>query len=191
VPGDPTLEFHVRRTQGGTTSAYVAEKLKLGDGVRVEGPFGASYLRETHRGPIIAVAGGSGMAPLKSIVERAIEKAMPQHIYFYFGVRSERDLYLHDHFAALAAKHPHLHFTPVLSESSGGDRRLGLVHEAVAADFDELDGCKAYLAGPPVMVEAATKLFEQLGMRRIDVHADAFYTAAEMASAGKKTGAEL
>jgi NAD(P)H-flavin reductase/ferredoxin len=191
VPGDPVLEFHVRRTQGGATSAHVAEKLKLGDSVRVEGPFGASYLREAHRGPIIAVAGGSGMAPLKSIVERAIQKAMPQHIYFYFGVRSERDLYLHDHFAALAAKHPHLHFTPVLSEGQSNGLRTGMVHEAVAQDFDEFDGCKAYLAGPPVMVEAATKLFEQRGMRRIDVHADAFYTAAEMASAGKKTGAEL
>ena len=191
VPGDPVLEFHVRRSQGGTTSSYVAEKLKPGDSVRVEGPFGASYLRETHRGPIIAVAGGSGMAPLKSIVERAIQKEMPQHIYFYFGVRSERDLYLHDHFATLAEKHPRLHFMPVLSEGDGGGLRTGLVHEAVAADFDELDGCKAYLAGPPVMVEAATKLFEQRGMRRIDVHADAFYTAAEMASAGKKTGAEL
>jgi len=196
VPGDPILEFHVRRTQGGATSAFVAEKLKIGDPVRVEGPFGASYLRETHRGPIIAVAGGSGMAPLKSIVERAIQKEMPQHIYFYFGVRSERDLYLHDHFARLAKKHPHLHFTPVLSEAAanspgGGGLRTGLVHEAVAADFDEFDGCKAYLAGPPVMVEAATKLFEQRGMRRLDVHADAFYTAAEMASAGKKTGAEL
>ena len=63
--------------------------------------------------------------------------------------------------------------------------------EAVAADFDEFDGCKAYLAGPPVMVEAATRLLEQRGMRRIDIHADAFYTAAEMANAGKKTGAEL
>ena len=191
VPGDPILEFHVRRTQGGATSAFVAEQLKVGDPVRVEGPFGASYLRETHRGPIIAVAGGSGMAPLKSIVERAIQKEMPQHIYFYFGVRSERDLYLHDHFARLAEKHPHLHFTPVLSEAKGNGLRTGLVHEAVAADFDELDGCKAYLAGPPVMVEAATRLLEQRGMRRLDVHADAFYTAAEMASAGKKTGAEL
>jgi len=191
VPGDPVLEFHVRRTQGGATSAHVAEKLKIGDAVRVEGPFGASYLREAHRGPIIAVAGGSGMAPLKSIVERAIQKEMPQHIYFYFGVRTEHDLYLHDHFAALAEKHPHLHFTAVLSDGDGKGRRTGLVHEAVAADFDEFDGCKAYLAGPPVMVEAATKLLEQRGMRRIDVHADAFYTAAEMASAGKKTGAEL
>jgi ferredoxin-NAD(P)+ reductase (naphthalene dioxygenase ferredoxin-specific) len=191
VPGDPMLEFHVRRTAGGATSAYVADMLRPGDSVRVEGPFGASYLRESHRGPIIAVAGGSGMAPLKSIVERALAKGLPQHIYFYFGVRTERDLYLHDHFAGLAKRHDNLHFIPVLSEGDGMTRRCGLVHEAVAEDFDEFDGCKAYLAGPPVMVEAATRLFERRGMRRLDIHADAFYTAAEMASAGKKTGAQL
>ncbi|MFI5029896.1 MAG: 2Fe-2S iron-sulfur cluster-binding protein [Reyranellales bacterium] len=191
VPGDPVLEFHVRRSVDGTVSAYVAETLKIGDSVRVEGPFGASYLRESHRGPIIAVAGGSGLAPIKSIVERALAQKLPQHIHLYFGVRTERDLYLHDHFAALAKKHDTLHFTPVLSEAANGAYRTGLVHEAVGRDFDELDGCKAYLAGPPVMVEAATKLFEQRGMRRIDIHADAFYTAAEMAQAGKKTGAEL
>jgi CDP-4-dehydro-6-deoxyglucose reductase/ferredoxin-NAD(P)+ reductase (naphthalene dioxygenase ferredoxin-specific) len=190
VPGDPVLEFHIRRTAGGATSAHVAETLKVGDSVRVEGPFGASYLRESHRGPIIAVAGGSGMAPIKSVVERALQKQLPQHIYFYFGVRSERDLYLHDHFATLAQKHKNLHFIPVLSEGGDSNLRNGLVHEAVAQDFDEVDGCTAYLAGPPVMVEAATLLLEQRGMRRIDIHADAFYTAAEMASAGKKTGAE-
>jgi len=190
-PGDAVLEFHVRRSVGGTVSAHVADKLKPGDSVRVEGPFGTSYLRESHRGPIIAVAGGSGLAPIKSIVERALAQKLPQHIYLYFGVRTERDLYLHGHFAALAARHANLHFTPVLSEAANGGHRTGLVHEAVARDFDELDGCKAYLAGPPVMVEAATKLFEQRGLHRIDIHADAFYSAAEMASAGKKTGAEL
>lgn len=189
MPGDPIIEFHIRTT-GGATSAHVAGTLKVGDEVRVEGPFGTSYLRETHRGPIVAVAGGSGMAPIKSIVERAIAQKLPQHIYVYFGVRSERDLYLEDHFHALVEKHPTLHFMPVLSETPGGGRRTGLVHEAVGADFDDLDGCKAYLAGPPVMVEAATKLFERRGMRRIDIHADAFYTAAEMANAGKKTGAD-
>jgi ferredoxin-NAD(P)+ reductase (naphthalene dioxygenase ferredoxin-specific) len=191
VPGDPILEFHVRRTAGGATSTHVSEKLTVGDHVRVEGPFGPSYLRETHRGPIIAVAGGSGMAPIKSVVERALQLALPQHIYFYFGVRNERDLYLHEHFARLAETHKNLHFIPVLSDGDNEERRQGLVHEAVAQDFDEFDGCKAYLAGPPVMVEATTRLFEQRGMRRVDIHADAFYTAAEMASAGRKTGAEL
>lgn len=191
TPDEAVLEFHVRRTTGGVASLHVAQTLKLGDAVRVEGPFGPSYLREEHRGPIIAVAGGSGMAPIKSIIERALRKDMPQHIYFYFGVRAERDLYLHDHFATLAEKHKNLHFVAVLSEGDGLTHRCGMVHEAVGQDFDEFDGCKAYLAGPPVMVEAATKLFEQRGMRRIDIHADAFYTAAEMAAANRKTGADL
>lgn len=185
LPGDPRLEFHVRRTADGAASVHVAEKLALGDAVRVEGPFGTSYLRESHRGPIIAVAGGSGLAPIKSIVERALALALPQHIYFYFGAHDEQDLYLHEHFARLAGRHPNLHFTPVLSgrprELGGGNWRRGLVHEAVARDFDDFDGCKGYLAGPPPMVEAATLLFEQRGMRRADIHADAFYTAAEMA----------
>ena len=186
LPGEPMLEFHVRRTAGGVASAHVFEALKPGDAVRVEGPSGTAYLRDAHRGPIIAVAGGSGMAPIRAIVERALQLKLPQHIYLYFGVRSERDLYLQDHFARLAERHPTLHFNPVLSESDNAAFRLGLVHEAVAADFDEFDGCKAYLAGPPVMVEAATRLFEQRGMRRSDIHADAFYTTAEMAEAAKR-----
>src|SRR5260370_10335874 len=169
VPGDPVRECHVRQSAGGATSMHVATKLKIGDHVRVEGPFGPSYVREGHRGPIIAVAGGSGMAPIKSVVERALQKALPQHIYFYFGVRSERDLYLHDHFAALAKTHDNLHFIPVLSEGNGSNLRQGLVHEAVAADFDEFDGCKAYLAGPPVMVEAPTQTFGQRRKPRIDI----------------------
>jgi ferredoxin-NAD(P)+ reductase (naphthalene dioxygenase ferredoxin-specific) len=185
APGDRVLEFHVRRTAGGATSAYVGERLKLGDAVRVEGPFGTSYLHESHSGPIIAVAGGSGIAPIKSIVERALALAMAQPIHLYFGVRSASDLYLDEHFAALAKTHANLRFTPVLTD------RDGFVHDAIAADFASFDGAKAYLAGPPVMVEAASRLFEQRGMRRLDIHADAFYTAAEMASAGRKTGAEL
>src|SRR4051812_38201479 len=140
VPGDPVLEFHVRRSAGGTVSAYVAEQLKPGDPVRVEGPFGASYLREGHRGPIVAVAGGSGLAPIKSIVERALAQKLPQHIYLYFGVRSERDLYLHDHFAALAKQHETLHFTPVLSEAASGGFFTALFARGVGAGFVGLGG---------------------------------------------------
>jgi naphthalene 1,2-dioxygenase ferredoxin reductase component len=148
--------------------------------------------RRSSRSAIPSGSRGRSVPPTcaKAIAGRS-SRSPANHIYFYFGVRTERDLYLHDHFAALAKTHDNLHFVPVLSEGDGTNLRHGLVHEAVAADFDEFDGCKAYLAGPPVMVEAATKLFEQRGMRRIDIHADAFYTAAEMADAGKKTGAEL
>lgn len=191
VPGDPTLEFHVRLTASGATSFHVARRLAIGDHVRVEGPFGMSYLRDSHRGPIIAIAGGSGMAPIGSIVDWSLQSGMRQPIHLYHGVRSQRDLYRHEHFAAQARCHANFRYVPVLSEAVDSRSRRGLVHDAVAADFADFDGCKAYLAGPPAMVEAASVLLERRGMRRADIHADAFYTAAEMASAGRKTGAEL
>jgi len=189
-PDEQVLEFHIRRSAKARVSAYVAETLKVGDTVRVEGPFGASHLREQHRGPIIAVAGGSGLAPIKSIIEQALLRDLPQHIHLYIGARAERDLYLMDHFRALAERHPRLHLVTVLSDQTISGHREGLVHNAVLADFDELDGCKAYLAGPPVMVEAATRAFEARGIARLDIHADAFYTAEEMAAQGGKTGAQ-
>ncbi len=180
-PDEPVLEFHIRRMGAGSASAYVAEKLTLGEEVVVEGPYGSSWLREKHGGPIVAVAGGSGLAPIKSIVDTALATGMGQPIHLYFGARDERDLYLEDYFRRLAGRHGNLRFTPVLSEPSRAtERRRGLVHEAVAADLFELDGAKAYLAGPPPMVEAATRmLVKRLGVRREDVHADAFYTEAD------------
>jgi naphthalene 1,2-dioxygenase ferredoxin reductase component len=180
APGAATVDFFIRRMPEGRTSAHVAERLRRGDAVQLEGPFGASFLREKHAGPILAIAGGSGIAPVKAIVDRALALDMQQPIHLYFGVQDERDLYLEAHFAALTARHPQFHFTPVLSSPAAATaRRCGFVHQAVAEDFADLDGCKAYLAGPPVMVEAATALLTARGVRRVDIHADAFYTEAE------------
>jgi naphthalene 1,2-dioxygenase ferredoxin reductase component len=184
-PDGSELEFHIRRTTGGGASIYVAERLRVGDTVKLKGPFGASFLREKHTGPILAIAGGSGLAPIKSIVESALAAGMAQPIDLYFGVRAERDLYLEEHFRTLAQRHSNLRFVPVLSAAGEPTaRRQGLVHEAAAADHPDLDGAKAYLAGPPVMVEAATRLLLRRGIRREDVHADAFYTEAEKAALG-------
>jgi naphthalene 1,2-dioxygenase ferredoxin reductase component len=178
-PDEPLLEFHIRRTAGGAASNYVAEHLRVGDTVKLEGPYGSSWLRATHAGPIVAIAGGSGLGPVKSIVETALASGMAQPISLYFGVRNERDLYLEAHFTGLAARHGNLSFVPVLSDATKTVRRRGFVHEAVAEDFAEFDGVKSYLAGPPVMVEAATTLLLSRGIRRQDIHADAFYTEAE------------
>jgi len=183
-PVHKRLEFHVRRVSGGEASCYVCDHLKEGEIVRITGPFGSSYLRENHRGPILAIAGGTGLAPVKSIVESALFTGTQQPIYLYFGVRQERDLYLHDLFAQLAQQHNNFTFIPVLSEADAGNgRRTGLVHDAVAADFESFDDFKAYLAGPPVMVEAAAAMLTERGMRREDIHADAFYTSADLAAA--------
>jgi naphthalene 1,2-dioxygenase ferredoxin reductase component len=182
-PDETALEFHIRRTSGGAASIHAATVLRVGDTVTVEGPYGGSWLRDRHTGPILAIAGGSGLAPIKSIVESALAAGMAQPIELYLGVRAERDLYLEDHFRTLAARHANLRFVPVLSQPDGGTtRRQGFVHEEAAADHADLDGTKAYLAGPPVMVEAATALLLARGMRREDIHADAFYTEAEKAA---------
>ncbi|HXP74795.1 MAG TPA: 2Fe-2S iron-sulfur cluster-binding protein [Stellaceae bacterium] len=188
-PDEPVLEFHVRHMTGGAVSRYIVQNLGVGETVRLEGPFGSAWLREHHSGPILAIAGGSGLAPIKSIVETALWRGARQPIHLYFGVRDERDLYLEDHFTALAATHPNLRFTPVLSEPLlPTARHRGFVHEAVAADLGDLDGAKAYIAGPPVMVEAATAMLLDAGMRRQDIHADAFYTEADKPTLSTGTG---
>ncbi len=181
-PSEDELEFHIRLTPGGAVSPYVAERLSVGETVKVVGPYGASHWRGNHRGPVLAGAGGSGLAPIKSIVEEALAGGAKQPIHLYIGVRAERDVYLEDHFTALAERHENLEVTVVLSEPDGATgRRTGFLADAIAEDFQTLDGCKAYLAGPPVMVESVTQKLKALGVRRQDCHADAFYTEAEKA----------
>ena len=113
----------------------------------------------------------------------ALKMGKRQGIYLYFGGREERDIYLEDHFKRLVARHPNLHFITVLSEPAGPTkRRSGLLADVVAQDFGDLDGCKAYLAGPPIMVETTTEALVDLELRSEDCHADAFYTEAEKAA---------
>jgi CDP-4-dehydro-6-deoxyglucose reductase/ferredoxin-NAD(P)+ reductase (naphthalene dioxygenase ferredoxin-specific) len=175
-PGDAVLEFHVRRVPGGATSARVANGLAVGDRVTVEGPFGSSFLRHRHTGPMLVVAGGSGMAPMKSIVEAALHHGFRQPIRFYFGVRQARDLYLVDHFEGLSTRHPNLTFVPVLSQAESDVHRAGLVTDAIAEDLDALRGWKAYMAGPPAMTDAAAPLVFERSLPADDLHVDVFFT---------------
>ena len=183
LPGAARLEFHIRALDGGVVSRHAAERLRPGDAVELVGPFGTAQLRHHHRGPLIAIAGSTGLAPILSIIETAIAEEMPQPMHLYFGVRGARDLYAMDRLAALASRRPDLTVIPVLAEPEGASgHRTGLVTDAVAEDHADLDGAKAYIAGPPAMVEAAVVLVQRLRIRAQDCHADAFYTEAEKAA---------
>ncbi len=187
-PDETRLEFHIRLVPGGAVTPYVAERVRVGDPVKIIGPSGTSHWRERHTGPIVALAGGSGLAPIKSIVETALGAGARQPIAVYFGVRDERDLYLEDHFRGLAERHSNLTFIPVLSTPAGATRRrTGFLAETLRQDFATLDGAKAYLAGPPAMVETALETLAALGLRRQDCHADIFYTEADKATGGGAT----
>lgn len=176
-PGERELEFHIRRIPNGAASEHVARRLGVGDKVTVRGPFGSSFLRHRHTGPILAIAGGSGMAPIKSIVETALNHGFRQPIHLYFGVRQERDLYLVDHFEALRERHPNLTFVPVLSQfEHSAPYRSGTVSQAIAEDLQDLGGWQTYMAGPPAMTHTAMPVLLERGLRPEDVYVDVFFT---------------
>lgn len=163
TPGEPELCFHVRHMPGGRTSAYVATQLKAGDEVKVSGPLGVSYLRDGHRGPVLLVAGGSGLAPIESILRTLLARDHPAAVTLYFGVRSERDVYHAALLKELAARHSNFTYRIV----------LGQLHERIQSPLAE--DTMAYLAGPPAMVEAASAALAARGLAPRQIHADAFY----------------
>ena len=179
LPGDDELEFHVRLVPGGRVTRHIATELKPGDAVRVSGPLGTAYLRTKHQGPMLCVAGGTGLAPVLSIVRGAIAAGMRHPIHLYFGVRTPRDLYYADRLAELAEAHRNLQVHIVVAGGGDGTMRRGLVTAAVAQDWPSLTGFRAYLCGAPAMVEAAAMLVKARGIAPDKVHADAFYAAAD------------
>ena len=180
TPDTNTLEFHIRLLPDGAVTPHIQNSLKVGDTVNVQGPYGTAYLRENHKGPIIAVAGGSGLAPIQSILRTTLVNGIQQPITFYFGVRTDHDLYLEEEFKKLSQSYENFSFIPVISEPNiKTHHRTGFLDDAIAKDFHNVDGNKAYIAGPPVMVESVVKRLKNLGIQDADCHADAFYTEAE------------
>lgn len=175
TPTEATLAFHLRRAADGKTGNYVAQDLKIGDKVKVSGPLGSSYLRGKHAGPVLLLAGGSGFAPIYSVLCTLLARGSGERVALYFGVRCERDVYHERLLADLAANHGNFSYQIVLSEpGSESGRREGLVHQAVAQDLADVVGYTSYIAGPFAMVEAAGQLLLGRGAARRDIHADAF-----------------
>jgi len=179
LSSDGLLEFHIRLVPGGRVTGYIAHQLKVGDSVRVSGPMGSAYLRRTHTGPVLCVAGGTGLAPILSILRGAAQAGMRNAIHLYFGVRSARDVYglawLHE----LRERYPQLQPHVVVTAGAGSpDQRSGLVTDAIAQDWSDLSGWRAYLCGSPPMVEATTQLAQRKGLAPERIYADAFYASA-------------
>lgn len=198
------IELHVRRVSGGgfterlfgrasTTTSVPAtapaessssissgDALRVGSLLRIEGPIG-QFTYSTRRDPVLMIAGGTGFAPLKSmlrhILERGASADCERDIHFYWGARRLADLY-EEALVLEWARHRKLLFTAVLSESLDGlaqpHRRLGWVHEAVLADFADLSAFDVYAAGPPAMIEAIRATFPQHGLNVDRLHFDSF-----------------
>nr|MBP6505336.1 cytochrome b N-terminal domain-containing protein [Rhodoferax sp.] len=177
APADSeTIELHVGLVPGGRFTGHVFSQMKVGDTLRFEGPLGRFTLHESEL-PILFVAGATGFAPVKSIVEDAFNRGLRRPMWLYWGVRRRDNLYL----AALAEQwqrdHDNFHFVPVLSEATAADDwngRQGLVHEAMLADFPDMRGYEIYVCGSVKMVEAAVPAFILQGLDEGLCFSDAF-----------------
>ncbi len=170
------LQLHIRVIPGGVFSEYVANELVEKAILRIEAPFGNFFLREDSQKPIIFVAGGTGFAPVKGIIEHMLFNNIQRDIILYRGARQLQDLYMHELCEKWAEFTPHLTYIPVISEPEGDtwQGRTGLVHEAVLADYKDLGGHQAYVCGAPDMCEAAHTSFVQQGLLPDEFFSDAF-----------------
>ena len=179
---DEILELHVRFIPGGSFTEQVFSTMKVKDILRFEGPLGTFRLREESTKPMVMVAGGTGFAPIKALVEHAIHNHSARPIAIYWGAKNRAGLYLPELPMNWAAVHSNISYVPVLSEPAESDAwtgRTGLVHEAVLADFADLSGHQAYVCGAPVMVEAAQRDFTGRGLPADEFFADIFSYAAK------------
>lgn len=158
------LEFHIKLTEGGAaTEGWIFRSLSVGDRISLRGPLGQFHLVDKTDGPVILIGGGTGLAPLKSIVQHALAEDLAPELYVYHGGRRKVDLYDVEFFRELDARHDHVHYRPVLSEQDW-DGATGMVTDAVVADFASCKGMSAFLCGPPAMVAAAVKALKRRRM---------------------------
>ena len=167
------LELHVRRVPGGGFTEALFETLHDGSLLRIEGPIGQFVYRE-QSAPALMIAGGTGFAPLKSMLRHALENGSSRAVWFYWGARQSIDVYEEALMQEWGRKYPNLHFTAVLSEGGAAHHRLGWVHEAVLADHPSLAAFDVYAAGPPAMVEAIRATFPARGVSEDRLHFDSF-----------------
>ena len=176
------IELHVRRIPGGRFTGHVFTQMKVGDTLRFEGPLGDFTLRDSDA-PILFVAGATGFAPIKSIVEDAFARGVMRPMWLYWGVRHRADLYALALAEQWQREHANFRVVPVLSEpdpAEGWSGRTGLVHEAMLADFPDLQGHEVYVCGSVKMVEAAVPAFLAQGLGEGFCFSDAFVPSAKM-----------
>jgi CDP-4-dehydro-6-deoxyglucose reductase len=182
------IELHVRHVAGGDFTHHVFTDLQPGAVLRVEGPLGTFVPREDSERPMIFVAGGTGFAPIKALVEHFLHLGTRRAMTLYWGARSAPELYLRalpEQWAAAGA----LRFVPVISDvapvhpghpDQAQQLRAGFVHEAVLEDHADLSGADVYMSGPPGLIDAGRRSFVQAGLPEDRLYYDSFDYAPDV-----------
>ena len=186
APQEPNVvELNIRIVPGGQVTTWLHQNLKTGDQLKVTGPYGRFFVKKSANLPLIFMAGGSGLSSPKSMIEDLLAEGCSLPMTLVYGQRSREELYYDAEFRALAEKHPNFSYVPALSsEPEGSDwtGARGFVHEAAKAHFNnDFRGHKAYLCGPPAMIEACISTLMQGRLFERDIYTEKFFSAADAA----------
>ncbi len=173
------IELNVALVEGGAGTTWLHNELKVGDQLRFSGPYGRFFVRESAQEPMIFLAGGSGLSSPKSMILDLFEKGETRPITFIYGARNQAELYYRELFEELAAEHPNFTYVPVLSDEPADSNWQGLrgyVHEAAKQHFDgKFNGHKAYMCGPPPMIDACITTLMQGRLFEREMFMENFY----------------
>jgi phenol hydroxylase P5 protein len=177
------VELNVRIVPGGLGTTYVHERVRAGDRVTVTGPYGRFLVRKSARVPVIFMAGGSGLSSPRSMIYDLLAEGFALPITLIYGQRTRDELYYHEEFLDLAVRYDNFTYAPVLSEepeASSWDGARGFVHEEAKRLFgDDFRGRKAYLCGPPLMVESCISTLMRGRLFERDIYTEKFISAAD------------
>ncbi len=177
------VELNVRIVAGGAGTGYLHENLKCGDAIKLSGPYGRFFVRKSAGTPLIFMAGGSGLSSPRSMILDLLAEGSTLPITLVYGQRSRAELYYHEQFSELAAQHANFKYVPALShEPEGSDWSgfRGFVHDAAKAHFEnDFRGHKAYLCGPPLMIDACISTLMQGRLFEKDIYTEKFLSAAD------------
>lgn len=170
-------EVIIRLVPGGVATKFVHKAMEVGDKIKITGPFGDFFLQEHSTRPIIMIAGGSGMAPIRSIIYKLMDQGFPRKATYFFGARTKKDLYYTEYFLDIAKKFPNFKYVPALSTplpEDNWDLDIGLITDVVRRHTDDLSGHEAYLCGSPGMIDACIKVLKEKGMPEEYIYFDKF-----------------
>lgn len=180
------IELNIRKVPGGVATTWLHDDLAVGQSLKFSGPLGRFYTRHSDPNPVIFIAGGSGLSSPKSMILELLENGDTRQITLFQGARNSSELYYQPFFEDLAEQYPQFRYFPVLSDEAessswGGER--GFVHEAAIRIYENnFRDHKAYLCGPPPMIEAAIRGLMRGRLYERDIHMEKFLSAADAAN---------
>ena len=175
------VEIMVKLMPGGLFSTYVEQQLKPGERLSLQGPYGNFHLRGT-RSETIFIAGGSGMAPILSLLRDMADRQDSRSVTYFYGARARRDLFQLDELRGFEQRLPHFRFVPALSEPQADDAwdgETGLITEVVKRLVANGKNHEAYMCGPTAMIDAAITTLQRLGVEEHAIFYDKFVTKAD------------